>query len=117
MDNHKNLKIWQQSMDLVETIYRETATFPYGEEYGLIGQLRSVSSRIPSNIAEGTSRPSQKEFKDFLYISLGSSYEVSVQIELAKRLSLINSKKADEILTKVDQVEKMIIGFMKSLRL
>jgi four helix bundle protein len=117
MHNHKNLKIWQRSMDLVELIYRETVNLPIDEKYGLTSQLRRAACSIPSNIAEGTSRPSQKEFKHFLSISLGSTFEVSTQIELAKRLLLIDNKKADEILLELDQLEKMIIGFMKSLRL
>lgn len=116
MHNHKNLKIWQRSMDLVELVYRETAKFPQEEKYGLTSQLQRAAS-IPSNIAEGTSRVSQKEFKYFLSISLGSSYEVGTQIELAKRLSIIDQEKAEEILTELDQVEKMIIGFMKSLHI
>lgn len=114
MHNHKNLKIWQRSMDLVELV---TSKFPQEEKYGLTSQLRIAAVSIPSNIAEGTSRASQKEFKYFLSISLGSSYEVGTQIELAKRLSIIDQEKAEEILTELDQVEKMIIGFMKSLHI
>ncbi len=117
MHNHKNLKIWQRSMDLVELVYRETSKFPQEEKYGLTSQLQRAAVSIPSNIAEGTSRASQKEFKHFLSISLGSSYEVGTQIELAKRLSIIDQEKAEEILTELDQVEKMIIGFMKSLHI
>lgn len=115
MHNHKNLKIWQKSMDLTELIYKETAEFPQDEKYGLTSQIRRASSSIPSNIAEGSGRQGKKEFKHFLSISLGSSYEVDTQIELAKRLSLINSEKAEAILKELDQIEKMIIGFMKSL--
>ena len=115
MHNHKNLKIWQRSMDIVEMIYRETAVFPKEEKYGLTNQIRRASSSIPSNIAEGSSRKSKKEFNHFLSISLGSCYEVDTQLELAKRLSIMENEKADAILEELDQVEKMIIGFMKSL--
>ena len=115
MHNHKNLKIWQRSMDIVEMIYRETAVFPKEEKYGLTNQIRRASSSIPSNIAEGSSRKSKKEFTHFLSISLGSCYEVDTQLELAKRLSIMENEKADAILEELDQVEKMIIGFMKSL--
>jgi four helix bundle protein len=97
MHNYKNLKIWQKSMDLTN-------------------QIRRAPSSIPSNIAEGAGRQSKKEFKYFLSKSLGSCYEVSTQLELAKRLSLITKEKSDPILHEIDQVEKMIIGFMKSLR-
>jgi four helix bundle protein len=115
MHNHKNLKIWQRSMDLVEMIYQETLDFPLEEKYGLTSQIRRASSSIPTNIAEGSGRQSKKEFKYFLSISLGSCYEVNTQLELTKRLSMLSDERADTILKELDQVEKMIIGFMKSL--
>lgn len=96
-------------------IYRETVNFPMEEKYGLTSQIRRASSSIPSNIAEGSGRQSKKEFKYFLSISLGSCYEVDTQLELAKRLSILNLERADTIIEELDQVEKMIIGFMKSL--
>jgi len=102
-------------MDIVEMIYRETVNFPMEEKYGLTSQIRRASSSIPSNIAEGSGRQSKKEFKYFLSISLGSCYEVDTQLELAKRLSILNLERADTIIEELDQVEKMIIGFMKSL--
>ena len=117
MHNYKNLKIWHEAMDLVTEVYSLTKKFPEQERYGLTSQLQRAAVSIPSNIAEGTSRVSQKEFKHFLSISLGSSYEVGTQIELAKRFSIIDQQKAEEILTELDQVEKMIIGFMKSLHI
>jgi four helix bundle protein len=115
MHNHKNLKIWQRSMDIVEIIYRETLDLPVEERYGLTSQIRRASISIPSNIAEGSSRQGKKEFKHFLSIALGSCYEVNTQLELAKRLSMLNDKTTDRIIHELDEVEKMIIGFMKSL--
>jgi four helix bundle protein len=115
MHNHKNLKIWQRSMDIVEIIYRETGNFPTEEKYGLTSQIRRASVSIPSTIAEGSSRQSKKELSYFLSIALGSSYEVTTQLELAKRLSIIDHEKADLLLKELDLVEKMIVGFMKSL--
>ena len=115
MHNHKNLKIWQRSIDIVEMIYRETVDLPIEERYGLTSQIRRASISIPSNIAEGSSRQSKKEFKYFLSIALGSCYEVNTQLELAKRLSMLNDKTTDTIIHELDEVEKMIIGFLKSL--
>jgi len=102
-------------MDIVEMIYRETVDLPIEERYGLTSQIRRASISIPSNIAEGSSRQSKKEFKYFLSIALGSCYEVNTQLELAKRLSMLNDKTTDTIIHELDEVEKMIIGFMKSL--
>ncbi len=115
MHNHKNLKIWQRSMDLVEMIYKETVDFPMEEKYGLTSQIRRASSSIPSDIAEGSGRNSNKEFKYFLSVALVSCYEVNTQLELAKRLSMLNHETANIILRELDEVEKMIIGFTKSL--
>ena len=116
MHNYKHLKIWVRSMDLSEMIYRETVNFPSNEKFGLTSQLRRAATSIPSNIAEGTSRQSQKEFKHFLSISLGSCFEVNTQLELAKRFNLINFGNTEKIFHEIDQLEKMIIGFMKSIK-
>jgi four helix bundle protein len=115
MHNYKNLKIWQRSMDIVEIIYRETATFPKEEKYSLTSQIRRASSSIPSNIAEGASRESKKEFSYFLSIALGSCYELNTQIELAKRLSIITLETTDKIHQELDEVEKMIAGLIKTI--
>lgn len=102
-------------MDLSELIYRETSKFPSEEKYGLTSQIRRASTSIPSNIAEGSSRYSQKEFKHFLSISLGSAFEVGTQVELANRLSILDNGQTESITKKIDELEKMIIGFMKSI--
>ncbi len=115
MHNYKNLKIWQKSLDLVEVIYKETKAFPDDEKYGLTSQLRRASVSIPSNIAEGSSRDSQKEFYHFLSISLGSTYEVGTQIELCRRIKLLDDKLAAKIQSQLDEIEKMVIGYMKTL--
>jgi four helix bundle protein len=115
MHNYKNLKIWQRSMDIVEMIYRETATFPKEEKYSLTSQIRRASSSIPSNIAEGTSRESKKEFSYFLSIALGSCYELNTQIELAKRLCIITLETKDKIHQELDELEKMIAGLRKRI--
>lgn len=90
-------------MDLTELIYKETSKFPSEEKYGL----------IPSNIAEGSSRFSQKEFKHFLSISLVSAFEVGTQVKLANRLSVLNDGQTQSITKEINELEKMIIGFMK----
>ena len=115
MHNHKNLKIWQRSMDLVELVYRETSKFPQEEKYGLTSQLQRAAVSIPSNIAEGTSRASQKEFKHYLSISMGSAFEVTTQLELSFRLSYINEEEKDRILSLNDLLQRKIQSFSKQL--
>ncbi len=93
-------------MDIVEIIYRETENFPTEEKYGLTSLIRRASVSIPSTIAEGSSRQRKKELNYFLSIALGSSYEVTTQLELAKRLSIMDHKIADLLQKELDEVEK-----------
>lgn len=115
MHNYKNLKIWHEAMDLVTEIYQITINFPDYERYGLTSQIRRAVSSIPTNIAEGTSRLSQKEFKHFLSIALGSSFEVSTQIEIAFRLKMITEEKRNELLETNDLLQRKIQSFSKQL--
>lgn len=102
-------------MSLVADIYLLTKKLPDEEKFGLISQLRRCSVPIPSNIAEGTSRPSQKEFKYFLRISLGSSFELETQLLLVNELGFIKTEEFSTTIQKIKELQKMIIGFEKSL--
>lgn len=115
MHNYKNLKIWHEAMDLVTEVYSLTKKFPEQERYGLTSQLQRAAVSIPSNIAEGTSRASQKEFKHYLSISMGSSFEVTTQLELSFRLSYINGEEKDRILNLSDLLQRKIQSFSKQL--
>lgn len=86
MRTHENLRAWQYSMDLVEAIYKETASYPNDERFGLINQLHRAAVSVPSNIAEGGARGSDAEFMRFLYIARGSLSEVQTQLKIANRL-------------------------------
>lgn len=116
MHNYKNLRIWHDAMDLVTEIHTITVLFPEYERFGLTSQIRRAVSSIPTNIAEGTSRISQKEFKHFLSIALGSSFEVSTQIEIAYRLKMISEEKRNELLTMNDLLQRKIQSFSKQIK-
>ena len=94
----KDLKIWQKSVQLVEEIYTISRSFPKEEMYGLQSQLRRSAVSIPSNIAEGFARLHNREYRNFLYISLGSCAELTTQIIIASRLKYIEQAKADTLL-------------------
>ena len=79
MTNFRNLKIWQRAMKLVIAIYNLTRMLPKEEKFGLKSQMTRAAISIPSNIAEGSSRSSPKEFKHFLEMSLGSAFELETQ--------------------------------------
>jgi four helix bundle protein len=85
----RGLKVWQQSMLLVEDIYRVSRRFPVDERYGLTSQLRRAAVSIPSNIGEGGRRKRRKANVNHLDIALGSQGEVDVQLEIARRLAYI----------------------------
>ena len=89
IQSHKDLRVWKESMLLVENIYKITDLFPKSELYGLVSQLRRAAISIPSNISEGCGRKGNKELSRFLYIALGSLSELETQIEISVRLRYI----------------------------
>lgn len=115
MHNFRELKIWQRSMNLAEKVYKIIADFPKEEKYGLTAQIKSCAVSIPSNISEGAGRGTQKQFKYFLEISMGSSNELQTQLELSKRFNYLTQELADEIIDEVFQVYKMTLAFYHSL--
>ena len=115
MHNFKELKIWQKSREFVKEIYRTTASFPSEEKFGLASQMQRASVSIPSNIAEGAGRNSNKEFGRFLNIANGSAFELETQIYLAHDLNYIDSNKLEYLTEKIIEIKKMIYGFKKGL--
>ena len=113
--SYKDLNIWKRSIGVVEDIYKITKNFPKEEIYGLTSQLRRSAVSIPSNIAEGFARFSNKECKQFLFISLGSCAELSTQIIIALRLDYLESKKANKLLDEIDEISKMTMSLIKKL--
>lgn len=111
--NHKDLDVWKKSMDLVESIYSLSKSFPDDEKFGLTNQIRRASVSIPSNISEGAARKSDKEFIQFLYIALGSLSELETQYLIAVRLKYITENK--EIDNTINEVKKMIVGLRNYL--
>ncbi len=102
--NFKELIVWQKSMDLVVLIYKLTELFPKSEIYGLTSQIRRAAVSIPSNISEGNTRGTKKDYRHFLLIAFGSGAELETQIEIAKRLDFgkdINFKEVDDLLNEV----------------
>ena len=115
MHNFRELKIWKESMELVREIYTATKLFPDSEKFGLVSQMNRCSVSIPSNIAEGSSRDSKKEFNHFLNISLGSCFELETQLSLARTFNYVDDKTYSALETKLVAIQKMISGFRKQL--
>ena len=102
-------------MEVAEEVYLLTANFPNEEKFGLISQLRRSAGSIPSNIAEGAGRNTNGEFKNFLGIANGSSYELFTQLLLSIKLKLGSESLVNPILSKVIELQKMSYSLIKSL--
>lgn len=114
MKTHKDLDVWNKAIDFVSEIYSITKTFPGDERYGIVAQIRRSAISIPSNIAEGSARSSKKEFIQFLYIALGSASELHTQIIISKNLGYLNE--STDIIEKIEDIQKMLMGLIKFLR-
>ena len=115
LHDHKELIAWQKAIELVEEVYKMTQTFPKEEMFGIISQMRRCSISIPSNIAEGHSRNSSGEFKQFLGIAKGSSAELETQLIIAQKLGYITNAKLGEVNSLLVDVRKLISGLLRSL--
>ena len=114
MKTHIDLDVWKLSMDLVENIYKLSAQFPKEEMYGLTSQIRRAAVSVPSNIAEGASRQGNKEFIQFLYISLGSLSEVETQLMLSERLQFVEN--IQPVLNNTITIKKMLNGLITHMK-
>jgi len=102
-------------MELSLLIYQVTSTFPTEERFGLISQIRRCAVSIPSNIAEGSSRDSSKDFSRFLRISIGSSFELETQLLLSKELNFMSENDFDAVKDALDEIQKMLNAFIKKM--
>ncbi len=116
MHNFKELKIWNKSIDITVDVYQETSSFPGEEKFNLISQIRRSAVSIPSNIAEGAGRNSDKEFNQFLGIAKGSSFELQTQVIISNRLKFISDEKFEVMNNSIEEVQKMITGFQSKLK-
>lgn len=117
MKNFKNLKIWQKGFDIAVKVLKLIKTFPAEERFGISFQLSKAAVSITSNIAEGSSRSSERDYGRFIEISLGSSFEVESQLLIARAINYGNEKEINDILEEIDEEQKMLISFRKSLQL
>jgi four helix bundle protein len=111
MANHKELDVWNESMALARELYKLCTGFPKEEIYGLTAQIKRAAISVPSNIAEGAARNGDKEFIQFLYISLGSLAELETQLLLAKDFGMIKDL---QIIAKIEHTRKLVTGLINS---
>ena len=116
MHRFKDLEIWKRSRSFCSDIYTITSKFPEAEKFGLTNQLRRASVSIPSNISEGSSRHSNKDFSRFLEITLGSCYEIETQLLIAFDLNFISEKELNQVSKELEEIIKMISKFKSTLK-
>ena len=115
MKTHHDLDVWNKLINLVTEIYKVTESFPKSKIYGLTYQIRRCAVSIPSNIAEGAARTSNKEFSHFLSISLGSISELEIQLIISHNLDFLLKAKFDPLIEKIITIRKMTVGLKKSI--
>ncbi|MDQ2753113.1 MAG: four helix bundle protein [Bacteroidota bacterium] len=115
MRNFKELKIWQKGFSIAVKSFRLTALFPKEERFGISSQITRAAVSIPSNIAEGSSRSSAKDYHRFVEISLGSVYELETQLLIAKAVNFGDSNITNELLEDITEEQKMLVGFLNTL--
>jgi len=109
--NFKNLKVWQKVMDLTDLIFDFSKDLPVNERYNLIDQINRSSCSIPSNIAEGSGKNTNKHFAEFLSISISSSFELETQLLICERRNYGSINKLRDCMEAVAEVQKMVFAF------
>ena len=115
MQNFRDLKVWQKSHQLTLDVYKLSAKYPREETFNLVSQIKRSSSSIPTNIAEGCGRKSDKDFSRFLYISFGSANELEYQMLLSKDLDFISAEDYEKIQLQTEEIKKMLSALIKTL--
>jgi len=115
MHNFRELLVWKKARYLVKEIYLLTQKYPKSELHGLTNQMRRAAVSIPSNIAEGSGRKSNKDFKRFLEFAYGSALELETQIYLSFDLEFIDENTLNIFLKYIHEIQKIINGLDNSL--
>lgn len=115
IQSFRDLDVWQKGMDVAVLAYKTTEKLPRSEMFGLTSQIRRAAVSIPSNVAEGKATGGQS-YPHHIRIALGSEAELQTQVELARRLEMMDDNDADELLRQVSTVGRMLSNLLKSLR-
>ena len=112
--DHKDLDVWKKGMELVERVYSMSRAFPDSERFGLTSQIRRAAVSIPSNIAEGAARKSDKELLQFLSIAIGSLAELETQYLIAIRLGFLEKDKS--LTNLINDEKQLLLGFRNYIK-
>ncbi len=112
--NHRDLIVWQKSIELVANVYSLSSDFPKSEQFGLTSQLRRAAISVPANIAEGAARKSSKEYLHFLSIASGSLSELDTLVTLCQRLKY--AEDVAKLQTSIDEVAGLVMGLSAAIK-
>ena len=115
MRNFRNWEVWLSSKKLVTTIYRITSQFPDAEKFGIISQMRRAAISIPLNIAEGAGRSTEKDFRSFLHIAMGSAFELETLLDISKDLGFLDSQTFSNLSQELTIIQKQLNAFIKKI--
>jgi four helix bundle protein len=113
ISSYRELKVWQKSFTLAEQVYKITQSLPKSEQFGLVSQIQRCAVSIPSNIAEGQQRKSNKEFSHFIGIARGSAAELSTQLLLAKSIYKLD---IDILIFEIEEIQKMLYSLQAKIK-
>jgi four helix bundle protein len=116
MRDFRQLRVWEDAHQLTLEIYKITKQFPKEELFALTNQLRRASASIPSNIAEGCGRGSNKDYAHFLQMAIGSAYEIDYQLLLAKDLDYIDAQNYSLTNKKIDALKRQLAALLQKVR-
>ncbi len=114
--SYRDLRVWQDAMNLAEAVYGVTAAFPKSELYGLVSQMQRAAVSVPSNIAEGKGHYSDRELLHFLYHARGSLLELETQVLLSQRLQYLKEAETDALLKQAENVGRSLTGLINACR-
>lgn len=115
IESYRSLSVWQKAVNFAVFVYRLTATFPRQEVYGIVSQMQRAAVSIPSNIAEGKERQSDRDFARFITIALGSLAELETQLLIGQRLGYLNESDWQDATLRADEIGKMLRSLHKAL--
>jgi four helix bundle protein len=113
--NFRKLDIWKDSISLATDVIKATRTLPDVDKFGLVSQMNRSAVSIPSNIAEGTARKSNKSFVNFLEISLGSGFELESQLIISNNVNYIKQSEFEDLIRKTQSLQNRIFTFIEKL--
>ena len=116
MKDYKELNVWKKGIEIVAFVYQVTKRFPKEEKFGLISQMQRASVSIPSNVSEGFARQYNKEFIQYLYMSLGSCAELETQTIVSKQLQFIHNNDFSKLCELLDHESRMLMRLIQSIK-